>query len=163
MHDRHIRIMDKAFRRRPISEKSMNLIDRLVEQKISEAIARGELSDLPGEGAPLKLDDDTLVPEPLRMAYRLLRNSGFVPPEVAALREIGDLERHIKNLRPDEALLHDDERARALRKLQYLRLRLEASGRFLHVLHNGSVYSEKLLDRLQEGNHANNEPALKDR
>ncbi len=105
----------------------MDLIDRLVEQKISEAIARGELSDLPGEGAPLELDDDVLIPEQLRMAYRILRNAGFVPPEVAALREIGDLERRI------EELSHDDERARAVRKLQYLRLRLEASGRFRHV------------------------------
>lgn len=135
----------------------MNLIDRLVEQKISEAIARGELSDLPGEGAPLELDDDRLVPEPLRMAYRLLRNAGFVPPEVAALREIGDLERRI------EALSQDDERGRALRKLHYLRLRLEASGRFRHVLRHASVYSEKLLDRLQEGNHANDEQVLKER
>ena len=135
----------------------MNLIDRLVEQKISEAIARGELSDLPGEGAPLQLDDDTLIPESLRMAYRVLRNSGFVPPEVVELREIGDLERQI------EALSHDDERARALRKLQYLRLRLEASGRFRHVLHSASVYTEKLLDRLQDDNHAGNERASKGR
>ena len=135
----------------------MNLIDRLVEQKISEAIARGEMSDLPGEGAPLELDDDRLIPESLRMAYRLLRNAGFVPPEVVALREIGDLQRQI------EAFSQDDERARALRKLQYLRLRLEASGRFRHVLCHAAVYSEKLLDRLQEGNHANDQQALKGR
>lgn len=124
----------------------MNLIDWLVEQKISEAIARGELADLPGEGVPLELDDDVLIPEQVRMAYRILRNAGFVPPEVTALREIGDLERQI------EALSHDDERARAraLRKLQYLRLRLEASGRFRHVLHSASTYSGKLLDRLQD-------------
>ena len=135
----------------------MDLIDRLVEQKISEAIARGELSDLPGEGAPLQLDDDALIPEQLRMAYRILRNAGFVPPEVAALREIGDLERRI------EELSHDAERVRAVRKLQYLRLRLEASGRFRHVLHAAPAYSEKLLDRLQEGGDTDSGPALKGR
>ena len=135
----------------------MNLIDHLVEQKISEAIARGELSDLPGEGAPLELDDDVLIPEQLRMAYRILRNAGFVPPEVAALREIGDLERRI------EELSQDDERVRAVRKLQYLRLRLEASGRFRHVLHAASAYSEKLLGRLQEGSDTDGGPALKGR
>ena len=134
----------------------MNSIDRLVEQKISEAIARGELSNLPGEGAPLELDDDSLIPEPLRMAYRVLRNAGFVPPEVLVLREIGDLERQLEhlsqneNLSRDQNLSHDDERARALRKLQYLRLRLEASGRFRYVLHSASKYSGKLLDRLQK-------------
>ncbi len=123
----------------------MNLIDRLVEQKISEAIARGELSGLPGEGAPLQLDDDALIPEDLRMAYRLLRNAGFVPPEISALREIGDLERRV------EELPYDDERARALRKLQYLRLRLEASGRFRHLSLAASTYSARLLERLQAG------------
>ncbi|UCH47351.1 MAG: DUF1992 domain-containing protein [Betaproteobacteria bacterium] len=135
----------------------MDLIDRLVEQKISEAIARGELSGLPGEGAPLELDDDVLIPEQLRMAYRILRNAGFVPPEVAALREIGDLERRI------EELPHDEERVRALRKLQYLRLRLEASGRLRHVLHAASAYSEKLLVRLQEGSDADGGSVLKGR
>ena len=130
----------------------MNLIDRLVEQKISEAVARGELSGLPGEGAPLQLDDDALVPEDLRMAYRLLRNAGFVPPEVSALREIGDLERRV------DALAKDDERARALRKLQYLRLRLEASGRFRHLSAAASAYSAKLMERLQEGGGSDLEP-----
>jgi len=135
----------------------MDLIDRLAEQKISEAIARGDLSGLPGEGAPLELDDDVLIPEQLRMAYRILRNAGFVPPEVAALREIGDLQRRI------EELSHDDERVRAVRKLHYLRLRLEASGRLRHVLHAESGYSGKLLDRLQHGNDSDGAPALKGR
>ena len=121
----------------------MNFVDRLAERKIAEAIARGELSGLPGEGAPLVLDDDVLVPEELRMAYRILRNAGFVPPEVEMLHEIGDLERRI------EELPEGSTRARAHRKLQLLRLRLEASGRFRNVSLSSSPYSEKLMHRLQ--------------
>ena len=30
-----------------------------------------------GDGAPLDLDDDRLVPEDLRMAYRILKNAGL--------------------------------------------------------------------------------------
>jgi len=67
-------------------------LDLIAEQRIAEAIARGELSNLPGEGRPLDLEDDRLVPEDLRMAYRILKNAGFVPPEVEDLREIGELE-----------------------------------------------------------------------
>ena len=135
----------------------MSFIDHLVEQKIAEAIACGEFSGLPGEGAPLPKDDAALVPEELRMAYRILRNAGLVPPEVAALRDIGDLERHLREL-PD-----GDARSRAMRKLQMLRARLEASGRFLHVLDrvtavSGKTYSERLLDRLQ-GDHINTHEA----
>ena len=61
----------------------MNYLDRIVENILAEAISKGELDNLPGTGEPLQLDDDRLIPEELRMAYRVLRNAGFVPPEVA--------------------------------------------------------------------------------
>jgi len=118
--------------------------DRIAEKKIVAAIERGELSDLPGQGEPLPMDDDTLVPEELRMAYRVLRNAGFVPPEVETLRVIGDLERFIDELPEGGA------RCRALRKLQLLRLRLETSGRPRNMLLAGSGYAQKLLGRFDE-------------
>ena len=53
----------------------------LAERKIEEAIARGEFDDLPGQGLPLDLDDeDPLWPEEMRMARRILRNSGYDDP-----------------------------------------------------------------------------------
>jgi len=119
----------------------MLILDLIAEQRIAEAIERGELSNLPGEGRPLKLDDDALVPEDLRMAYRILRNAGFVPPEVESLREIGELERLL------EANPGAENRAVALRKLQVLRMRLElAGGR--ERLYPSSEYFGKLLGRL---------------
>jgi len=69
------------------------MLDFLAERRIAEAVSRGELDDLPGAGRPLDLDDDTLVPEELRLAYRILKNAGFVPPEVETLNEIAQLER----------------------------------------------------------------------
>ena len=59
------------------------MLEFLAERKIAEAIASGELDNLPGEGQPLDLDDDALIPEELRLAYRILKNAGYVPPEVA--------------------------------------------------------------------------------
>lgn len=59
----------------------MRLLDALVEQRIAAAAARGEFDDLPGAGAPLTLDDDALVPEEVRVANRILKNAGFVPPQ----------------------------------------------------------------------------------
>ena len=56
----------------------------------------GAFDDLPGAGKPLELDDDRMVPEDLRMAYRILRNSGFVPPELEARKEAADLRRLIE-------------------------------------------------------------------
>jgi hypothetical protein len=89
------------------------MLDFLAEQKIAEAVSRGELDGLPGEGRPLELDDDKLIPEDLRLAYRILKNAGFVPPEVEALNEIADLER----------LVTKD--SKAARKLALLKTRIE--------------------------------------
>lgn len=46
----------------------MFLGDAMAEQKIAEAIKKGELDNLPGAGSPLLLDDDSDVPAELRMA-----------------------------------------------------------------------------------------------
>ena len=99
----------------------MFAFDLLAERKIEEALARGELAGLPGEGRPLPPEDDLLVPENLRLAYRVLKNAGFVPPEVETRREIGDLERLLYG---GEAL-DAAARARAARKLALLRTRIE--------------------------------------
>jgi Domain of unknown function (DUF1992) len=89
------------------------MLEFLAEQKIAEAIANGDFDDLPGSGKPLELDDDALVPEDLRLAYRLLKNAGFVPPEVETLNEIAALER----------LVTKD--SKAVRKLALLKARIE--------------------------------------
>jgi hypothetical protein len=122
----------------------MFVFDHIAEQRIAEAIARGEFDDLPGAGRPLSFDDDVLVPEELRLAYRMLRNAGFVPPEVGMLRDIADLERCIDTLPEGEA------RAAALRKLQLLRLRLERAGH-CRALGAASPYLDRIVDRLADG------------
>ncbi|HEX6413120.1 MAG TPA: DnaJ family domain-containing protein [Burkholderiales bacterium] len=62
------------------------MLDFIAEQRIAEAIANGDFDDLPGSGKPLELDDDSLLPEELRLAYRILKNAGFVPPEIESLK-----------------------------------------------------------------------------
>jgi hypothetical protein len=97
------------------------LLDLLAEARIEEAIAQGALDNLPGAGRPLLLDDDRLVPEAVRHAYRILRNAGLVPPEVEARREVAGLVALL-------AALDDDAvRCRALAKLALLEARLESS------------------------------------
>jgi hypothetical protein len=96
------------------------MLDFLVEQRLQEAVSRGELSNLPGEGRPLELDEDPLIPEDLRAAYRILKNAGFVPPEVQALNQIAQLENLVNQGSEDAAT-----RSKALRKLALLRTRIE--------------------------------------
>lgn len=70
----------------------MLLLEKLAENIITEAVERGDLSGLPGEGQPLVLDDDTAIPAELRAGYRILKNSGFLPAEVAKRAEVKQLE-----------------------------------------------------------------------
>ncbi len=69
----------------------MWFLARIAERRIEEARDRGELDNLPGAGKPLPEEDQPLVPEHQRMAYRILRNGGFLPPELAMHKEAVDL------------------------------------------------------------------------
>jgi len=119
----------------------MHFLDLIAEQKIAEAEREGALRDLPGSGAPLDLEVDPMIPEDLRMAYRILKNAGLVPQEVSMLREIGQLESLVEDG-------NDDAQSSALRRLELLRLKLDAAspGRAALLLHNR--YRERLLAQL---------------
>jgi len=120
----------------------VTLFERIAEQKIREAVERGELDNLPGAGRPLDLGEDPLVPEEVRLAYRLLKNAGFLPPALETRREIRELQRVL------ERLGEGTERSRALRKLQALDLALaEARGRGVD-LRRERRYHPKLIDKL---------------
>jgi len=117
----------------------VSLLDAIADAKIAAAIAAGELANLPGAGRPLDLDDDPLVPEHLRAAYRILKNAGFVPPELAERRERVELARLI-------ATINDDgERRRAAARLALLEARREAAGAESGL---PAAYRAALLDRL---------------
>ena len=67
------------------------MFEKLVEKRIQEAQQRGDFDALPGAGKPLPQDDDALVPEELRLAYRVLRNAGCSPPQLGVRRELVNL------------------------------------------------------------------------
>ena len=66
-------------------------IESAIEQRIREAIERGEFDDLPGKGKPIDLDAYFSTPEDLRMTYSILKSNQFVPEEVDLMKEIGEL------------------------------------------------------------------------
>ena len=123
----------------------MNFIDRIAEARIEEAVERGELNDLAGEGKPLHLDDDSLVPAELRMAYRILKNAGFVPPEVQARKEIRQVEDLIAQLDPADKEGH----SRARKRLALLMTSLERHrGGRRSPLWSEPEYQTRVLDKL---------------
>ncbi|MBL8258577.1 MAG: DUF1992 domain-containing protein [Candidatus Competibacteraceae bacterium] len=118
----------------------MQLLDQIAEARIQEAIERGELRDLPGEGKPLQLDDDSAVSEELRAAYRILKNAGYLPPELQLRKDVRDAEALLQQL-------PESERCRARARLHLLQLRLAASRRPINLLVEDR-YRERLLEKL---------------
>ncbi|NCF36534.1 MAG: DUF1992 domain-containing protein [Gammaproteobacteria bacterium] len=120
----------------------MLLVDSLAEEQIQAAIRRGEFDDLPGSGQPLALDDDAGVPDELRVAYRILRNAGCLPPELTLRNEIHQLESLL-----DQAELAAEQRS-VRRRLCLLKARLAMQGHEGDLLIHEQAYRERLIDKL---------------
>ena len=88
----------------------MHWTDIIAERRVAEAAARGDLSNLQGEGAPLDLSEDLLVPAEIRSLMRVLKNAGYTPPEIALLKSIANVEKELTAL----PLSDRTEKAKAL-------------------------------------------------
>jgi len=117
-------------------------MDKLIEERIRRAQAEGMFEKLPGEGRPLSLDDDLLIPEELRMVCRVLKNSGYVPPEVEDLKQLRQLEAIVAG----EAL--EGERLAARRRMELLLTKLEQSGLARVAQAAWDEYAEKVAVRM---------------
>jgi hypothetical protein len=80
----------------------MNIFEWIAEQRIEEAMKRGEFDNLPGKGKPLNLDEDMTVPEHMRMANRIMKNAGVAPPEVSLRKEMNNLKEELARTRDPE-------------------------------------------------------------
>ena len=58
-----------------------------IDEQIHEAQARGDFDNLPGAGKPLHLDENPFSGDKA-MAYSLLKQNGYAPPEVELAKEI---------------------------------------------------------------------------
>ncbi|MBD3647759.1 MAG: DUF1992 domain-containing protein [Pseudomonadales bacterium] len=89
-------------------------IYQLVEERIRQAIERGDFDNLPNKGKPLDLRAWKKTPEHLRMPYSVLKKAGITPPEITIKQEIADLKRKISETRDK------DEKLRLTNKLNSL-------------------------------------------
>lgn len=92
--------------------------DKLIENKIREAMDKGEFSNLPGRGQPIDLDEYFATPEDQRLAHSILKNAGIVPAEIEVLNEIGALRQRLAGC------ADDDERERLRKQIEAETLKL---------------------------------------
>lgn len=117
---------------------------KIVEQRIKEALEKGEFDDLPGQGEPLDLEDDRCIPEDLRLAYKILKNANCLPPELELKKEIRQMEDMLENI-PDEK-----ERYRQIKKINFKIMQLNIMGKKSPLLEEKQIYYKKLIEKLSQ-------------
>ena len=121
----------------------MDMFAIIAERRIQEAMERGEFDNLTGKGKPIVQEDLSAVPEELRMAYKVLKNAGCVPPEIELTNEVASLRRMILGMEESE------EKTRKVRELNFKLMKLEMTRKRPLCLDLLPEYQEKLLDKLQ--------------
>jgi len=122
---------------------NLNFLEYIAEQRIQEAMQRGEFDNLQGKGRPIEYEDDSFVPPDLRMAYKILKNAGYLPPELETAREIRTTMDMIEHLSTEE------ERYRQINKLNLLITKMNMLRRTKVSLETDQVYYRKIVERVK--------------
>ncbi len=120
----------------------MDVIAFIAEQKILQAMQERDLSDSKNKYKPLPLEDDSFVPAELKMAYKILKNSGFLPPEVEERKEVKRLEDLIISTEDEH------ERLRQMKKLQVLLMKIDAKRPFSSSITSQHEYYRNVVERI---------------
>ena len=110
---------------------------RMVDHLLVDVIGDGDISDLPGAGKPLSLDEARHTPPDQRMAFKIMRDNEVVPEWIA----MG------KALEQSEAQIRAEIASRAAREGA-------ASGDSKHAGREWSRYVNRLEARIQRHNRA---------
>lgn len=121
---------------------ALSYFARVAEERIREAQREGAFDNLPGKGKPLELEDQSLIPEELRMSYHILKNAHVLPPEAELRKDIQTLQDLLKYVE-DES-----ERKAMAKEIEWKMIRLDLLGRRSFSWQTTRFYGRKLVRRL---------------
>ncbi|MFZ5572229.1 MAG: DUF1992 domain-containing protein [Thermodesulfobacteriota bacterium] len=116
--------------------------EKIIEERIQQAIRQGSFNNLPGAGKPLEFNNNN-VPEELRLAYKILKNADFIPPELELRKEIRQTEDLLG------AMKDESEKYGVLKKLNFLIMKLNSMRRGPAEFDVPQQYQAKLVDSIQ--------------
>jgi len=120
----------------------MDTLAFIAEQKIIEAMRERDLNSPKWKNKPLPLDDDRFVPDDLKMAYKILKNSGYLPPEIEERKEVKKLEDLITRTEDEH------ERLKQMKKLNVLLMKVDARRPFSSNLTSQDDYYRKIVEKI---------------
>ncbi|WP_291319137.1 DnaJ family domain-containing protein [Desulfonatronospira sp.] len=121
----------------------MDIFAKKAEERILEALEKGDFDNLPGRGKPLDLADDSNIPSDMRIAYKILKNAGYVPPEVQLQKEIATTRDLLNNSREEE------EAYRRIQKLNLLVTRMNIMRNRPVNLEENQEYYQKIVNKVR--------------
>jgi len=116
---------------------------KIAENRIQEAMKQGEFDDIKGRGRPLVFEDNSLIPQDLRLAYKMLKNAGFLPPELQEEKEIKTAMDLL------ESLDDEKERYKQVQKLNLMITKINISRRRPINLEKNQIYYRKVVERVE--------------
>ncbi len=120
----------------------MDPLSFIAEQKIAQALQERDLNSPKWKNKPLPLEDDRFVPDDLKMAYKILKNSGYLPPEIEDRKEVKKLEDLI-------ACTEDEhERLKQMKKLNVLLMKIDAQRSSPVNIAGQDEYYQKVVERI---------------
>ncbi|MFT5729112.1 MAG: hypothetical protein ACI8PB_003275 [Desulforhopalus sp.] len=128
-----------------LSQKRIGTMESLAfiaEQKILKAMEERDLNSPRWKNKPLPLEDDHLVPEDLKIAYKILKNSGYLPPELEERKEIRRIEDLIASTEDEH------ERLKQMKKLNVLLMKVEEKRAFRSNIATQDDYYRKVVEKI---------------
>ena len=117
---------------------------KIIEQKIREAQERGDFDNLPGKGQPLDLEDESRIPEELRLSHKILKNANCLPPELELRNEIRNMAEMLSCI-PDE-----EAKYRQIKRINLKITKLNMMGHSSPLLDQDQFYFKKIIDKTEE-------------
>jgi hypothetical protein len=120
----------------------MEFFAKIAERRIMEAIENGEFENLEGKGKPISFEDETWIPEDLRIAYKILKNAGCIPPELEFRNEVINMCALMNTIDDDK------ERIKKLRELNFKLLKFNLTRKKPLTFEDFPEYECKVMDKL---------------
>lgn len=124
----------------------MDIFSLIAEDKIRTAIKEGEFENLPGQGKPLQLEDLSHIPEDLRIAYKVLKNSNMISETERLKEELITIENLLDSCDSSE----ESQRLKTKKHEKQIRLEVLMKKRKALESKASAFYKEKVFKQFEK-------------
>ena len=103
---------------------------------------KGAFDNLPGKGRPMDLQDDSRIPEDLRLAYKILKNANCLPPEIEEKKQIQQMEDLLEDIKDEK------EKYKLIKRINFMIMKLNMTKKVSPLFEEKQLYYKKVLEKI---------------